>query len=53
LQNRVGAVVIRDKIWQRLFYDHIIRNDKDFIEKAKYIENHPLKEEGDIFVEWH
>jgi len=43
----------QDKIWQRSFYDHVIRNDKDFLEKAKYIQNHPIKEEGNISVEWH
>jgi len=43
----------QDKIWQRSFYDHVIRNDKDFLEKAKYIQNHPVKEEGNVSVEWH
>jgi len=40
-------------IWQRSYYDHIIRNEKDFLEKARYIENHPFKEDGDSFAEWH
>ncbi|MFH1540842.1 MAG: transposase [Elusimicrobiota bacterium] len=42
-----------DRIWQRSFYDHIIRNEKDFLEKAKYIEKHTFKEESDIYAEWH
>ena len=33
---------IYDKIWQRGFYDHIIRNEKDYREKMKYIMNNPL-----------
>ncbi len=30
------------KIWQRSYYDHIIRNKKEFIEICRYIENNPL-----------
>lgn len=29
-------------IWQRSYYDHIIRNKKEFIEICRYIENNPL-----------
>jgi len=45
--------------WQRGFYDHIIRNNKDWKEKAKYIEEHPIKEEllglshGIAILKWH
>jgi hypothetical protein len=45
--------------WQRGFYDHIIRNEKDWNEKAKYIESHPIKEEllglaqGIAILKWH
>ena len=31
------------KIFQNSFYDHIIRNDEDYITKAQYIENNPAK----------
>lgn len=31
------------KIWQRGYYDHIIRNEKDLEEKYYYILNNPLK----------
>lgn len=34
-----------NKIWQRSYYDHVIRNEKDFLEKMHYIEGHPFKEE--------
>ncbi len=44
---------LRDAIWQRSFYDHVIRDEKDFLEKAQYIEKHPMKEEGDVYAEWH
>lgn len=30
-------------IWQRSFYEHVIRNENDLYETRKYIENNPLK----------
>lgn len=30
-------------IWQKLFYDHAIRNQQDYDEIWEYIENNPLK----------
>ncbi len=41
------------RVWQRGFYDHVIRNERDFFEKAEYIENHPIKEESNVYAEWH
>ena len=37
------------KVWQRGFYDHIIRNQDDYNEIFKYIEENPLKWENDRF----
>lgn len=34
-------------IWQKLFIDHIIRNERDYIEHYTYIENNPIKWEFD------
>lgn len=31
------------KIWQRSFYDHVIRNEKELFEIRKYIEQNPMK----------
>ena len=31
------------KIWQKSFYDHVIRNQQDYNEVWEYIENNPLK----------
>ena len=31
------------QIWQRGFYDHIIRDKRDYEEKSKYIHENPLK----------
>lgn len=30
-------------IWQRSFYDHVIRNAKDLVEKLNYIHSNPLR----------
>ena len=30
-------------IWQDTYYDHIIRNEKDYLEKWKYIDENPAK----------
>ncbi len=31
------------KLWQKSYYDHIIRNEQDYIETINYIKNNPLK----------
>jgi len=51
--KRIGSIVrsiktlttkeIGETIFQRSFYDHIIRNEKDYVETMKYIENNPIK----------
>ncbi len=30
-------------IWQERYYEHTIRNEKDFIEKIKYMQSNPVK----------
>ena len=35
--------------WQKLFHDHIIRNEKDFEKIWEYIDTNPLKWESDCF----
>ena len=37
------------EIWQRSFLDHVIRNEKDYLEHWEYIENNPLKWELDKY----
>ena len=39
---------IGESIWQRSYYDHIIRNQKDYNEIWEYIENNPKKYAGDL-----
>ncbi len=29
--------------WQKLFYDHIVRNEQDYLNILEYIQNNPLK----------
>lgn len=35
------------KVWQRSYYDHVIRNERDFQEVWKYIDENPLRWELD------
>ena len=41
--------VVGFPLWQKSFYDHIIRNEQDYLEIRTYIENNPLKWELDRF----
>ncbi|MBQ9842383.1 MAG: transposase [Clostridia bacterium] len=43
-----GLVPVYEKrIWQRGFYDHVIRNQSDYDDAYRYIENNPLQWELD------
>ena len=37
------------QIWQRSFYDHIIRNEQDYLDIWQYIDTNPQKWEEDCF----
>ena len=39
------------KLWQRSFYDHVIRNETDYLKIWQYIEQNPLRWSEDIFFE--
>ncbi|MBQ9857653.1 MAG: transposase [Oscillospiraceae bacterium] len=41
--KRLSNREIGYNIFQRSYYDHIIRNDADYIEKWNYIDNNPIK----------
>lgn len=45
--KRAITCKIGESIWQRSFYDHIIRGEKDFEEISAYIYNNPLGWEKD------
>ena len=38
-------------IWQKGFYDHIVRNDSDYYRIWKYIDNNPAKWREDCYYE--
>ena len=46
-----GAVTkqLGENVWQKLFYDHIIRDKHDYEEISKYIHENPLKWQFDEF----
>ena len=35
--------IVLDKLWQRSFYDHIIRNERDYYETYRYIQNNEIE----------
>ena len=36
------------RIWQRGYYEHVIRNEEDFRECWKYIEENPMKKDSQL-----
>jgi len=47
-QNKTYGV----KLWQRNYYEHVIRDDNDYQRAAEYIINNPVKwEEDELWVE--
>ena len=51
IQQFKGAVTkqIGQSIWQKLFHDHVIRGQSDYLKIWEYIENNPAKWEEDCF----
>ena len=45
----VIALQSRQKIWQKSFYDHIIRDERDYQFKWKYIDDNPMKWASDDY----
>ena len=37
------------RIWQRNYYEHIIRNEKEYLQIQEYIRNNPANWEEDKF----
>lgn len=37
------------RLWQRGYYDHIVRSENDFLRIWNYIDNNPLKWELDCY----
>ena len=49
IQHTKGFITkqIGSSIWQKSFYDHVIRNREDYEEHVKYIYENPIKWEND------
>ena len=39
----------KNKIWQKLFYEHIIQSEEEYIRIKEYIKNNPNKWENDTY----
>lgn len=52
IQQLKGKVTkeIGYSIWQKLFYEHIIRNEKEYLKIKEYIINNPINwnDDGDL-----
>ena len=38
------------RIWQRNYYEHVVRDENDYVRLATYIQNNPQKWEEDMFA---
>ncbi len=47
--NKMVDESLRNTLWQKSYYDHIIRNEKELNEIREYIRNNPLKWELDKY----
>jgi len=36
------------RIWQRNFYEHVIRDENDYVRIAEYIDNNPITWDDDV-----
>ena len=47
--NRIEP--FKNKIWQRNYYEHVIRKEKEYLEIAEYINNNPYNWEKDEYYQ--
>jgi REP element-mobilizing transposase RayT len=47
--HRKNWMLFEKKLWQRNYYEHVIRNEKSYVSLSEYINNNPLKWEEDTF----
>jgi len=47
--KEAGWMPFEKRLWQRNYYEHIIRNEDSYIKLSHYIQNNPLKWEEDMF----
>jgi len=48
MKRKISKILGFD-IWQKSFYDHIIRNEHDYLQIWKYIDDNPIKWELDKY----
>ena len=53
IQQFKGIVTKRigQSVWQKLYHDHVVRGERDYLKIWEYIENNPAKWEEDCFYE--
>ena len=53
VQQLKGVVTkqIGQSVWQKLFHDHVIRGEKDYLKIWEYIDTNPARWEEDCFYE--
>ena len=49
--RRVHMLGSEAKIWQSRFYDHVVRNDREYLKIWEYIDTNPLKWTEDCYFE--
>lgn len=49
--KQLGLLGFNEKLWQRNYYEHIIRDDESYIRISEYIMNNPAKWRDDKFYE--
>ena len=51
VSKRIHIINKEIEVWQKHYYDHIIRNRNDYSEIWKYIDNNPIKwEEDSLYI---
>lgn len=43
LRKSIGCPPARDPIWQRGFFDHILRNEESYAQKWSYVRDNPVR----------
>lgn len=46
-----GWIAFERKLWQRSYYEHIIRNEASYFQIAEYIQNNPITWHSDLLFE--
>ena len=49
LYNKIVDRSLKNKLWQKSYYDRVIRNDRELQEIREYIQNNPLKWQEDKY----